>query len=181
MATTGSLPDKKNMHDRMKLQKIYSPDISTYGRDAAKERRKPGAAHAVCSKSLGIWQFAFFEPGKISARGISVSSCDTAQIMLRDAGDRWILSAGNPAPDGRKRTLKFRTDAPLAPGTYRYMTAGLYPLEGETVSVSPCEGGREITVDLPDSEDAARYGYSSDLYSASPIVIQIPKTPLPKL
>ena len=142
---------------------------------------KPGAAHAVCSKSLGIWQFAFFKPGKISAGGISVSSCDTAQIMLRDAGDRWILSAGNPAPDGRKRTLKFRTDAPLAPGTYRYMTAGLYPLEGETVSVSPCEGGREITVDLPDFEDAARYGYSSDLYSASPIVFQIPKTPLPKL
>lgn len=33
----------------------------------------------------------------------------------------------------------------------------------------------------PLKKDAARYGYSSDLYSASPIVIQIPKTPLPKL
>ena len=60
--------------------------------------------------------------------------------MLRDNGTEWILSVNNPMPDGQKQILTFNTSAKLPAGTYTYQTKGLYPLEGETVTVTS-EGG----------------------------------------
>ncbi|MEB3375522.1 hypothetical protein SFC43_27645 [Bacteroides sp. CR5/BHMF/2] len=40
----------------------------------------------------------------------------------------------------QKQRLTFRVSTPLAAGTYTYRTKGVYPLEGETVTVSPDKG-----------------------------------------
>ena len=134
-----------------------------------------GAAHAVYSDTDKIWQYAFFKPGSISVGKTTVTSNDVAQIMLRDNGAEWVLSVNNPMPDGQKQTLTFSTSAKLPAGTYTYQTKGVYPLEGETVTVTSEGKGSKVTVELPDSRDAAKYNYQSDLYAATPIIVNIPK------
>ena len=133
------------------------------------------AAHAVYSKADGIRQYAFFKPASIEAGGIKVTSDDVAQIMLREAGNEWVMTVSNPMPDGQKQTLTFTTSVKLPEGTYTYRTRGVYPLEGETVTVANEGKGSRVTVELPDSRDAAKYNYQSDLYAATPIVVNIPK------
>lgn len=134
-----------------------------------------GAAHAVYSDTDKTWQYAFFKPGSISVGKTTVTSNDVAQIMLRDNGAEWVLSVNNPMPDGQKQTLTFSTSAKLPAGTYTYQTKGVYPLEGETVTVTSEGKGSKVTVELPDSRDAAKYNYQSDLYAATPIIVNIPK------
>lgn len=134
-----------------------------------------GAAHAVYSDTDKTWQYAFFRPGSISVGKTTVTSNDVAQIMLRDNGAEWILSVNNPMPDGQKQTLIFSTSAKLPAGTYTYQTKGVYPLEGETVTITSEDKGSKVTVELPDSRDAAKYNYQSDLYAATPIIVNIPK------
>ncbi|WP_455611741.1 polysaccharide lyase family 8 super-sandwich domain-containing protein, partial [Bacteroides clarus] len=115
-----------------------------------------GAAHAVYSDTDKTWQYAFFKPGSISVGKTTVTSNDVAQIMLRDNGAEWVLSVNNPMPDGQKQTLTFSTSAKLPAGTYTYQTKGVYPLEGETVTVTSEGKGSKVTVELPDSRDAAK-------------------------
>lgn len=134
-----------------------------------------GAAHAVYSDTDKTWQYAFFKPGSISVGKTTVTSNDVAQIMLRDNRAEWVLSVNNPMPDGQKQTLTFSTSAKLPAGTYTYQTKGVYPLEGETVTVTSEGKGSKVTVELPDSRDAAKYNYQSDLYAATPIIVNIPK------
>lgn len=134
-----------------------------------------GAAHAVYSDTDKTWQYAFFKPGSISVGKTTVTSNDVAQIMLRDNGAEWVLSVNNPMPDGQKQTLTFSTSAKLPAGTYTYQTKGVYPLEGETVTVTSEGKGSKVTVELPDSRDAAKYNYQSDLYAATPIIVNISK------
>lgn len=136
---------------------------------------KEGAAHAVYSDTDKIWQYAFFKPGSIAVGKTTVTSNDIAQIMLRDNGTEWILSVNNPMSDGQKQTLTFSTSAKLPAGTYTYQTKGIYPLKGENVTVTPEGKGSKITVELPDSRDAEKYNYQSDLYAATPITVNIPK------
>lgn len=136
---------------------------------------KGKVAHSVYSDTDKTWQYAFFRPETIKVGGMEVSSGDVAQIMLRKHGDQWVLSAGNPMPDGQKHTLSFTTTAPLAEGTYHYTTRGIYPLEGETVTVKKHGSRVQVTVELPDNRDAARYNYQSDLYAATPIIVTIPE------
>ena len=140
------------------------------------------AVHAVYSKKEKTWQYAFFKPGNATVGNVMVTSDDVAQVMLRDNETEWVLAVGNPMPDGRKQTLTFRTTASLPIGVYPYQTKGVYPLEGETVQIEPDDMGCKVTVELPDSRDAAKYNYQSDLYAATPIVVRIPKIrqePLP--
>lgn len=134
-----------------------------------------GSAHAAYSANEKTWQYAFFKPGTVSIGKTEVTSEDVALIMLRDNGDNWTLSVSNPMPDGKKQRLSFRISTPLAAGTYSYRTKGLYPLEGETVTVTPDKGGAKVVVELPDARDEVHYNYQSDLYAATPIVVNIPK------
>lgn len=134
-----------------------------------------GAAHAVFSDTDKTWQYAFFKPGSISVGKTTVTSKDVAQIMLRDNGTEWVLSVNNPIPDGQKQTLTFSTSTKLPAGIYTYQTRGVYPLEGETVTITPEGKGSKVTVELPDSRDAEKYNYQSDLYAATPIIVNIPK------
>lgn len=137
--------------------------------------QKPKSAHAAYSADEKTWQYAFFRPDEIEAGGVKVVSDDVAEIMLRDTGDGWVLSVGNPMPDGKKQTLSFTLSLALKPGVYAYPVPGMNPYEGETVTVTS-EGARSrVTVELPDIRDAARYGCQSDLYSAVPVVVRIPK------
>ena len=137
--------------------------------------QKPKSAHAAYSADEKTWQYAFFRPDEIEAGGVKVVSDDVAEIMLRDTGDGWVLSVGNPMPDGKKQTLSFTLSLALNPGVYAYPVPGMNPYEGETVTVAS-EGARSrVTVELPDIRDAARYGCQSDLYSAVPVVVRIPK------
>ena len=134
-----------------------------------------GTAHAVHSDADKTWQYTFFKPGSISIGHMEVVSNDDAQIMLRDNGTEWILSVNNPMPDGQKQRLTFSISTKLTEGTYTYHTRGMYPLEGETVTVMPKGKGSKVTIELPDSRDAAKYNYQSDLYAATPIVVRVPQ------
>lgn len=137
--------------------------------------RQEGKVHAVSSTAEKTWQFAFFAPAKAQVGGVEVTSDDVAQLMLRDEGDAWVFSAGNPQPDGVKQTLTFHLSQRLPAGTYTYQAGGIYPREGETVTVSDEGKGSKVVVELPDIRDAARYNYQSDLYAATPIVVRIAK------
>ena len=54
--------------------------------------------------------------------------------------------------------------------------SGIYPLDGETVTVTVTpQGERKVVVELPDIRDAQKYNYQSDLYAATPICVNIPK------
>lgn len=143
--------------------------------EEVKFAQQASTAHAVYSAKDRTWQYAFFQPSTISVGDTEVSSEDVAQIMLRDNGDSWTLSASNPMPDGQKQTLTFSLSTQLPTGTYNYQAGGIYPIEGETVTVTSNGKGSKVIVELPDSRDAAHYNYQSDLYAATPIVINIPK------
>lgn len=138
-------------------------------------KQQSAAAHAVYSAREKMWQYAFFQPGTLAVGGMEVASDDIAQVMLRDNGDSWTLSVNNPAPDGKKQTLSFNLSTRLPQGTYTYQAGGIYPREGETVTIAPQGKGSRVTVELPDSRDAARYNYQSDLYAATPVVVTLKK------
>lgn len=137
--------------------------------------QQSAAVHGVCSAEDKIWQYAFFRPGTASVGDVEVASDDVAQIMLREDTGSWILSVGNPMPDGQKQTLSFRLSVRLPQGTYPYRVGGIYPRDGETVKIADEGKGSRVTVELPDARDAAHYNYQSDLYAAVPIVINISK------
>lgn len=133
------------------------------------------SAHAAFVADDKTWQYAFFKPGTISIGKMEVTSEDVALIMLRDNGNSWTLSVSNPMPDGKKQTLTFYASTSLKAGTYAYQTKGIQKLAGETVTVSPDKGGSKVVIELPDIRDEKRYNYQSDLYAATPIVVEIAK------
>ena len=129
----------------------------------------------VCGIEDNTYQYAFFKPATIKAGNIEVKADDVSQLMLREEDNQWVLSVNNPMPDGNKQTLTFHLSVKLPEGTYKYVTRGVNKLEGETVTISHEGKGCRITVELPDSRDAERYNYQSDLYVATPIIINLPK------
>jgi Polysaccharide lyase family 8, C-terminal beta-sandwich domain./Polysaccharide lyase family 8, super-sandwich domain. len=138
-------------------------------------KQNEAAGHAIYSAVDKTWQYAFFKPGTLSVGKIEITSEDVAMVMLRDDGDSWTLSAGNPMPDGIKQTMTFYLSASLPEGVYTYRTRGIYPQDGETVTITSTPKGSKVVVELPDIRDEVHYNYQSDLYAATPIVINIPK------
>lgn len=138
-------------------------------------KREEASAHAFYSAVDKVWQFAFFKPGTASVGKIAVTSDDTAQIMLRENPESWNLIVSNPAPDGLKRTLSFFVSQKLREGIYSYQLKGVCPMPGETIKITQEGKGSRIIVELPDLTDAKKYNYQSDLYSGSPLEIEIPK------
>lgn len=136
--------------------------------------RNGSTAHAL-RNSDGTSQFAFFEPGSVTVGDLTVSASDAAQFMLRETTDGYTLSVQNPVPDDAKQTLTFTTSKPLPAGTYEYTCGGIYPIAGETVTITPEGKGSKIIVELPDSRDETKYNYQTILYSGVPVVVNIPK------
>lgn len=150
------------------LAGAFVKDFS-FSRDGAK-------AHALSSKKNGLYQFAFFEPTTLSNNGLTASADAASQLMLRETPEAYILSAGNPAPDDKTKTrLSFTLSKRLPAGTYSYRVGGIYPLDGETVTVTDEGKGSRVVVELPDSRDEEKYNYQTELYNAAPVVITIPK------
>ncbi len=138
--------------------------------------RNGASAHALSSAKNGVHQFAFFAPSSIKAGNITATAEAPSQLMLRETSDAYILSAGNPAPDDKNVTsLSFTLSKRLPAGTYSYRVGGIYPLDGETVTVADEGKGSRITVELPDFRDEQKYNYQTELYNAAPVVISIPK------
>ena len=167
-----------NMYRYVQLPNVSKEEMAECVKSLLKDMEfsmQENTAHAVYSAYHKIWQYAFFKPGSIAVGDIEVASNDVAQIMLCDEDKEWVLSVNNPMPDGQKQTLTFSISAKLPAGTYTYRTKGVYPLEGETVTITTEGKGSKVTVELPDSRDAAKYNYQSDLYAATPIVVNIPK------
>lgn len=131
--------------------------------------------HGVYSQKENIYQFAFFKPGKVKLNSIEIISDDVAMIMLQENNNEWILSIGNPQPDGKKQTIRFITNANLTEGLYKYQLGGIYPIAGETVSIKRIENMTEVIAEIPDIRDEIKYNYQSDLYAAAPITIKISK------
>lgn len=132
-------------------------------------------AHALRSARHGIRQFAFFRPGSVTLDGLTVSADAPAQLMLRDTpGGGCMLSVGNPAPDDSRATLTFILSEPLPAGTYPYTIGGIYPMEGETITIAPHGAGSKVTVELPDARDSEKYAGRTPLYSAAPIILRLP-------
>lgn len=100
---------------------------------------------------------------------------DEAMVMIQNNDKEWILSMGNPQPDGKKQTLRFTTNMLLPEGVYKYKLGGIYPIEGETVCIKRIGNMTEVTAEIPDIRDEKKYNYQSDLYAAAPIVIKISK------
>lgn len=135
---------------------------------------KEKSVHSVFSAQSKTRQYAFFEPGSGCAGGIRVKSEEAAQLMLREDGDCWVLTVQNPMPDADKSNMTFETSLRLTPGVYTYTTKGIYPMEGETVTVNDCEEGSIVRIELPDRRNEEKYNYQSGLYSAMPITVRIP-------
>ena len=152
--------------DMAQLMKSVQKEISVLRKDSV---------HAVYSNKEKIHQFAFYAPGKVELAGMEVESDDVAMIMLKENDKDWTLSMGNPMPDGVKQTLRFVTNVNLPEGEYRYQVGGVYPLEGETVSVKRIGDKTEVIAQIPDRRDEKRYNYQTDLYASTPIVVRISK------
>lgn len=134
-----------------------------------------GKAHAFMSGRDSLRQYSFFEPGAVTVGDVTVTADSPSQLMIHRGADTATLTAQFAAPtDGRKERITFRISEPLTPGTYAYTCGGLYPIEGETVTVAADGADSLITVELPDARDAARYRYQTDLYQAVPVTVEIP-------
>jgi hypothetical protein len=131
--------------------------------------------HGLYSPKENIYQFSFFKPGKVKLNSIEIKSDDVAMIMLKENNNEWTLSIGNPQPDGKKQTIRFITNMKLTEGIYKYQLGGIYPMEGETVSIKRIGKMTEVIAEIPDIRDEIKYKYQSDLYAAAPITIKIPK------
>ena len=176
----GANPGEKwdNSYRYILLPNVDKEEMSERVRELQEELefiRQDASVHGVYSAKDKVWQYAFFQPDSTSVGGVEVASEDVAQIMLREETGHWILSVGNPMPDGKKQVMSFRLSVRLPQGIYTYRVGGIYPHEGETVSVVDDGKGSKVIVELPDIRDAARYNYQSDLYASVPIVIDLPK------
>lgn len=138
-------------------------------------QQNDATGHAVYSATHKTWQYAFFKPGTLAIGNTEIVSEDIALLMLRDNNDSWTLSMSNPAPDGVKQTLTFHVSTKLRQGVYKYQVGGVYPRNGETVTVTSTPQGSKIVVEIPDARDEVFYNYQSDLYAATPIIVKIPK------
>lgn len=142
--------------------------------DNVSVKQNSAKSHAL-KWSDGTVQVAFFDRDEMAVGDVTVAANAPAQFMLRDTDSSYVLSVSNPVPDHTVTSLTFTISRPLPAGVYSYELGGIYPLDGETVTVRPYVGGSEITVELPDSRDEAKYNYQTMLYSGAPITVHIPR------
>lgn len=134
-------------------------------------------AHAVYDAGTKTWQAAFFKAGQITIGDMTIKADQASQFLLKDDGENWKLTLSNPVPDINKQQLVFHVSRPLKPGKYNYRLGGIYPRDGEYVTVSAEGKGSKIVAELADQRDEAFYNYQVALYNAAPITIEIDKSP----
>ncbi len=132
------------------------------------------AAQGLYNESEKTLQAAFFEGGEIKLGNDIVRSDSPAMISMRESGSDVVLAISNPSPSLDKQQLTLYTSKRLAEGEYSYRVGGIYPREGERVTITKEGEMSKIVVELPDERDQAFYNYQAELYNATPIVITIP-------
>lgn len=135
--------------------------------------KKDADAHGVYVDKT--WEMAFFKPATLSIGDLTVKANDPALLICKDNGDKWKLTMSNPAPSIDRQQLIFHVSQPLKPGKYKYEFGGIYPRDGEYVTVSAEGTGSMIVAELADKRDEAYYNYQTVLYNAAPITIEIEK------
>lgn len=138
-------------------------------------------------------QVAFYEAGEVTIGGMTVAVDKPALVQLQKVGDGWNVMVQDPthhadeaaiaASDQFQHVLlsgpnriTVEVDLPLRAGTYTYDTQGpeVRFVDGQTVSVVSNGGTSTLTFELPDSLNAAAYGYREELYAGMPAVIDVP-------
>lgn len=147
--------------------------VDNYGKEV--EIKKEADAHAVYAKNEKVWQADFFKPTAITVGDIKIQAEEPAQFMLADNGDNWTVIMANPVPSLDKEQMVFHISMALKPGKYAYQLPGIYPCDGEFVTITKEGNGSKLVVELPDKRDEAFYDYRAELYNAAPIVIRVEK------
>ena len=150
--------------------------------------------HRYTDGSIVLVQLAFYETGGFTFDdGMTVAVDKPTLVQLQKVGDAWNVTVQDPthhadeaaiaASDQFQHVLlsgpnriTVEVDLPLRAGTYTYDTQGpeVRFVDGQTVSVVNNGGTSTLTFELPDSLNAAAYGYREELYAGMPAVIDVP-------
>lgn len=117
----------------------------------------------------------FFDKAEITLGGIKISAESPALAILKDEGSKWKLTLSNPVPSINQQQLILHTSLALKPGKYNYQLGGIYPRQGEYVTIIAEGSGSKIIAELPDKRDDAFYDNKAELYNAAPVTIEIGK------
>jgi len=148
--------------------------LSRYAKDI--QLKKDGKAHGVYVQADKTWQAAFFKDATIAVGGLTVKAEAPALMILKDNGSSWKLTMSNPSPSIDKEQLVLHLSQALKPGKYAYKLGGIYPRDGEYVTITSEGKGSKIVAELADKRDESFYNYQAALYNAAPISIEIPKS-----
>ena len=140
-----------------------------------------------------LMQLAFYEAGEVTVGGMAVAVDKPALVQLQQTGDGWNVAVQDPMHHADEAAIAaseqfqhillsgpnritVEVSLPLRAGTYRYETQGpdVRFVDGQTASVVSNGGTSTLTFELPDSLDAAAYGYKEELYAGMPAVVDVP-------
>ncbi|MXW29875.1 MAG: hypothetical protein F4X54_05960 [Chloroflexi bacterium] len=140
-----------------------------------------------------LMQLAFYEAGEVTVGGMAVAVDKPALVQLQQTGDGWNVAVQDPMHHADEAAIAaseqfqhillsgpnritVEVSLPLRAGTYRYETQGpdVRFMDGQTASVVSNGGTSTLTFELPDSLDAAAYGYKEELYAGMPAVVDVP-------
>ncbi len=149
--------------------------------------------HRYNDGGTALVQLAFYEAGEVTIGGMTVAVDKPALVQLQKVGDGWNVMVQDPTHHADEAAIAasdqfqhillsgpnritVEVDLPLRAGTYTYDTQGpeVRFVDGQTVSVVNNGGTSTLTFQLPDSLDAAAYGYREELYAGMPAVIDVP-------
>ena len=149
--------------------------------------------HRYADGSTALVQLAFYEAGEVTIGGMTVAVDKPALVQLQQTSDGWNVTVQDPTHHADEAAIAasdqfqhillsgpnritVEVELPLRAGTYTYDAQGpeVRFVDGQTVSVVNNGGTSTLTFQLPDSLDAAAYGYREELYAGMPAVIDVP-------
>ena len=138
-------------------------------------------------------QLAFYEAGEVMLGGMTVGVDKPALVQLQQTSDGWNVTVQDPVHHADEAAIAaseqfqhillsgpnritVEVNLPLRAGTYMYETQGpdVRFVDGQTASVVNNGGTSTLAFELPDSLDAAAYGYREELYAGMPAVVDVP-------
>ena len=147
------------------------------------------------SGDIEIVQVAFRGPGAADfTNGLRISTDKAAIVQLQRGGEQWEVTVQDPTHhvddsavealdrfghilNQEANRIVISLNIPLKPGRYHYRTQGPEPrfFRGQTARVEVASDGvRQVTVELPDRQDADVYGSKQDLYAGMPASFSVP-------
>ncbi len=151
--------------------------------------------HRYGDGDVALVQLAFYAAGTVAlADGLTVTVDRPALVQLQQGRAGWNIAVQNPMHHADEAAIaasrefqhlllpgpnRITVDLSLSlrAGTYTYDTGGpeVRSVAGQAVSVvNNDDGSSTLTVDLPDSLDAADYDYRVEFYAGMPAVVDVP-------